>query len=424
MGKMDTDQGIGMTGQNAGAIVRNRVEMMADTISKKFDGICCFGGEDWWYHNRGHIDMQLMRNYAKNGKVLYINSIVMQKPKLAQGKKFIHKVARKAKSVFRGVRKQGVNFWVYSPVSLPLHHITWAANLNRMLLKGQTVSVLQMLGMRNPVVWVACPAACEAALRMKKARLVYQRTDRYEEYPNVDVETIREYDRRLKKCADLTIYVNRRLYEEEASQCRKAIYLDHGVDYDMFANAENEKQKPEDIKDISRPIAGFFGGIDDHTSDIAFIEQVIDLLPDINFVFVGKASADISRLVLKKNVWMLGQKPYEQIPQYGKCFDVAFMPWRQGRWIEACNPIKLKEYLSLGKPIVSTPFPELAYYRDVTYEGATPQEFANCVKQALAEDTPERIAARRKKVANATWESKARLAMEALFETEVAMVGK
>jgi len=48
----------------------------------KFD-ILCFGGEDWWYHNRGHINMQLMRQYPKSGKVLYVNSIVMQKPRLS-----------------------------------------------------------------------------------------------------------------------------------------------------------------------------------------------------------------------------------------------------------------------------------------------------------------------------------------------------
>jgi glycosyltransferase involved in cell wall biosynthesis len=378
--------------------------------------VVCFGGEDWWYHNRAHIDMQLMRRYATNGKVLYVNSIVMQKPGLGRGGRFVSKVVRKAKSILRGVRKQGTNFWVYSPVSLPLHHIRWASQLNRMLLSGQIASMLRILAIRNPVVWVACPAACDAAMRMRKAKLVYQRTDRFEEYPNVDVQTIIAYDRRLKAAADLTIFVNRRLYEEEAGQCKNAIYLDHGVDYDLFANAENTIEKPDDIKEIARPIAGFFGGIDDHTSDIGFIEKVIDLLPEVNFVFVGKASADISRLVLKKNVRMLGQKPYEQIPHYGKCFDVALMPWRQGRWIEACNPIKLKEYLSLGKPIVSTPFPELGFYCDVTYEAATPQEFAACIKKALAEDCPERISARRKKVATATWESKARLAMESLFE--------
>ena len=42
----------------------------------------CFGGEDWWYKNRGHIDMQLMRRFARLGTTLYVNSIVMQKPNL------------------------------------------------------------------------------------------------------------------------------------------------------------------------------------------------------------------------------------------------------------------------------------------------------------------------------------------------------
>ena len=49
--------------------------------------VVCFGGEDWWYHNRGHIDMQLMRRFARMGTVLYINSIVMQKPSLKKSAK-------------------------------------------------------------------------------------------------------------------------------------------------------------------------------------------------------------------------------------------------------------------------------------------------------------------------------------------------
>ena len=91
------------------------------------------------------------------------------------------------------------------------------------------------------------------------------------------------------------------------------------------------------------------------------------------------------------------------------------MPWKQNRWIEACNPIKLKEYLALGKPIVSTPFVELQKYRDVVYEAKTPREFAECIKQALAEDNAERITGRRKTVLNASWESKAQLVLEKLF---------
>lgn len=382
--------------------------------------VVCFGGEDWWYHNRGHVDMQLMRRFTKWGTVLYVNSIVMQKPSLkrntAGGKSFTHKLIRKARSILRGLRKSDAGFWVYSPFSLPVHHIVWLRYVNNFVVRLQLLTVMYRLRMSIPMVWVACPAACEVAIKMKNSKLVYQRTDRFEEYPNVDAELIRQYDHTLKANADLTIFVSEQLYQQEYAQCKKAIFLDHGVDFDAFAMAANNKEIPTDIRDINRPIVGFFGGIDDHTSDIGFIENVIDLLPEMSFVFIGNASSDCFGLLAKNNVTMLGQKPYEQIPDYGKCFDVAIMPWRQNRWIEVCNPIKLKEYLALGKPIVSTPFTELQKYRDVVYQADTPEEFARCIEKALAEDGPERVAARRKKVEKSTWDSKAELVLNKLFE--------
>lgn len=389
---------------------------MSGSVMLKQD-VLCFGGEDWWYHNRGHIDMQLMRRFGRLGTALYVNSIVMQKANLTQSRKFIQKAVRKAKSIFAGLKKTDAGFWAYSPFSLPVHHISWARGLNEAMLRHQICRVASKLSMHRPVIWVACPAACNIAIELKKSALVYQRTDRYEEYPNVDWSVIKEYDRKLKMSADLTVFASHTLYDQERLQCWRALFLDHGVDYDLFASADRDLEKPQDIADIGGPIVGFFGGIDDHTSDIGFMEKVAELLPEMSFVFIGKDSSDCSRLRSKENVWMLGQKPYEQIPHYGKCFNVAIMPWRQNRWIEACNPIKLKEYLALGKPIVSTPFPELQKYRDVVYEANTPQEFAECIKKAITEDSPHRIAARREKVKNASWESKADLIMNELFGT-------
>jgi glycosyltransferase involved in cell wall biosynthesis len=353
------------------------------------------------------------------GITVYVNSIVMQKPtfkkNIGGGKSFTQKLIRKTKSIFTGLKKCNFGFWVYSPFTLPVHHLAWARPINEMILRCQVHYVVSKIQLDNPLVWVACPAACETAIKMKKSLLVYQRTDRFEDYPNVDCNIIRTYDRKLKASADLTIFVNRILFGEEADQCKKAIYLDHGVDFEMFSMAEHNPCKPEGIENISKPIVGFFGSIDDHTSDIDLVIKVIDLLPEMSFVFIGNSSIDCRELLAKKNVKMLGQKPYEQIPHYGKCFDVAIMPWMQNRWIEACNPIKLKEYLALGKPIVSTPFPELQKYNDVIYEAKTPEEFAEHIKRALAEDSPDRIAARRKKVEKASWDSKAQLVVEELF---------
>jgi glycosyltransferase involved in cell wall biosynthesis len=390
--------------------------------NRKNMSFICFGGEDWWYHNRGHFDMQLMRRFARIGKTLYINSIVMQKPNLKKntggGLSFTHKLFRKTRSILAGLQKSDAGFWVYSPFSLPVHHLSGIGRLNEIVLRSQIRHVVNRLGLDNLLVWVACPVACETAIRMRKSFFVYQRTDRYEEYPNVDSDAVRTYDRKLKASAGLTVFVSRMLFDEEKDQCRKAIYIDHGVDFEVLSTAQTSLSRPADMADISRPIVGFFGGIDDHTSDIALVRKVVELLAEMSFVFVGKVSADVSSLREKKNVWFPGQKPYEQIPDYGKCFDVAIMPWRKGRWIEACNPVKLKEYLALGKPVVSTPFPELEKYRDVVYEAGTPEEFAECIRQALAEDNCKRIAARRKKVEKASWDSKAQLLLETLFEGE------
>lgn len=390
--------------------------------NQKHVDVICFGGEDWWYKNRGHIDMQLMRRFARMGTTIYVNSIVMQKPTLKKntggGKSFAHKLIRKTRSMLTGLKKSDAGFWVYSPFTLPVHHIAWARGVNEIVLRSQIGRIAKKLSLDNPVVWVACPVACDTALKIRKGLLVYQRTDRFEEYPNTDADIVRSYDQKLKTSADLTIFVNRMLYDEEADQCRKALYLDHGVDYELFSTAEQDPYEPEDMAGIPKPIVGFFGAIDDHTSDMALVKEVVDLLPDMSFVFVGNVSADISNLKNRSNVWFLGQKNYEQIPHYGKHFDVATMPWRQSCWIYACNPIKLKEYLALGKPIVSTPFAELESYRDVVYEAKTAREFAECIKRALKEDSEERTTARKRRVEKASWDNKAQLVSEMLFKND------
>lgn len=385
-------------------------------MTEKGNDIVCFGGEDWWYHNQAHIDMQLMKRFAKGSTALYVNSIVMQKVNLHEGTTFVRRLLRKARSIVAGLKKSQSGFWVYSPFTLPIHHLAWGRALHRKMLEYQLRRVVRRLGISDPIVWVACPAACDVALEMEKSRLIYQRTDRFEEYPNVSVEAIRQYDRMLKAHADLTVFVSSTLYNEEAGQCRKALFLDHGVDFDLFASVTPDNGHPEEMRRIGRPIVGFFGDIEDHLLDADLVEKVVDLLPGMNFVFIGKKLGDWSRLECRTNVRFLGQKPYEQIPHYGKWFDVAVMPWRQTRWIEACNPIKLKEYLALGKPVVSTPFIELRKYLDVVYQARTAEEFAKCIELALAEDGPEKIAARRKKVQPFTWDAKAEFVLKTLFD--------
>lgn len=388
-----------------------------DTGLKNLE-VLCFGDNDWWYHNHGHMDIQLMKQYAKRGKVLYVNSIVLRKFNVQEGTMFLKRVKRKLCSIARGMKPSGIeNMIVYSPFTMPVHHINLARQLNEMSLRFQIKHFMRRLKMEKPIIWVACPGAAQTAMKLPRAKLVYQRSDRYEDFPGIDSQQVGRYDLSLKKHADLVIYVNSTLMTKEKANCRKAIFLDHGVDYEIFAHAHKEPHVPEEMKRIPHPILGFYGNIDDHTSDISLVEKVADLLSDISIVLIGNSSIDLSALVSRKNVYLLSQKPYEQIAYYAKCFDVCFMPWRHNKWIEACNPIKLKEYLALGKPIVSTPFSELSRYGDLVKVASHAQGFARAVREALEENNSKRVAARRRSVVGCTWDSKASEVLHTLYET-------
>ena len=381
------------------------------------NGVLCFGDSDWWYHNHGHMDIQLMRRLARYGVVLYVNSIVVRKFNVGEGRMFLRRVKRKLGSILRGLKSSDTNnLMVYSPFSLPVHHIPVAHSVNRKLLDWQIRHYLHKLGLVRPLVWVTCPAAAEIALKLPRTRLVYQRSDRYEALPGVNSESVKRYDRLLKKNADLVVYVNRTLMAEEQVDCRRAIFLDHGVDYETFANAHLDKFIPEEMQRIPHPILGFYGGIDAHTSNVALIEQVADLLSGFSVVLIGNSSVDLSSLGRRSNVFLIGQKPYEQIPHYAKCFDVCFMSWQQNDWIAACNPVKLKEYLALGKPIVSTPFSELNNYNGLVDTALDAQSFANAVKKALENNNSELVANRRRRVVEETWETKSQVILQALFQ--------
>lgn len=385
---------------------------------RDFD-IICFGDSDWWYHNRGHMDIQLMKRYAKTGSVLYINSIVVRKFNVLEGGMFIRRVKRKLHSIMQGIKPSGVkNMMVYSPFSMPVHHISGARQLNAFVMRSQVRHCMRRLNMEKVIIWVACPGAAEVAIKLPHSKLIYQRSDRYEEFPGVDADQMIRYDRLLKAHADLVIYSNEEFMAQESSQCSKAIYLDHGVDYELFAAAEQDDYIPEKMRQIQHPILGFYGGIDDHTSNIALIEEVADLLPDFSVVLIGSASVDVTGLGSRKNVYMLGQKAYEDIPHYGKCFDVCFMPWQQNEWIMACNPVKFKEYLALGKPIVSTSFSELGGYDGFVEVANDADSFASAVRKVLKENNSELAAARRKRVAGHTWESRAKLVFDNLLMSE------
>jgi hypothetical protein len=121
---------------------------------------------------------------------------------------------------------------------------------------------------------------------------------------------------------------------------------------------------------------------------------------------IGKPCVDTSSLAPYPNVNWLGRKPHSELPNCCKGFAVGLIPYVLNERILHVNPIKLREYLSAGLPVVSTALPEVEYYRDRCCVAASYEEFERGIAVALAGDTPELRGHRSDSMRAETWERK------------------
>ncbi len=376
-----------------------------------FDGIICIGGEDWWYHNRGHFDFQIMRRLAEDWPVLFVNSLAVRMPSLKEKSQFAARVGRKLKSFARGLQRVENNFWVFSPASVPG---PTGQKLSSWALAPQIKIAAARTGMKKPLLWVHCPAGAALITEIPHAALVLQRTDRFEAFPEADPTIVGEQIKTLKAAADLVVYCNASLMAEESKQVRRQLLITHGVELDMFIAAGKAKAPgPADVAVMKRPRVGFIGGIDAHTFGPKLFLGAASRLKDVDFALIGGCSLPEGWCTLP-NVKLLGRKPYEMVASYMAAMDVLIMPWNDSDWIKACNPIKLKEYLAVGRPVVTTDFPALERYRDLVRVADTPAAFAMAIQQALTQKYD--ASAARARVASEGWDAKADYLAESLVD--------
>ncbi|MGW0592394.1 glycosyltransferase [Streptosporangium sp. NPDC002607] len=373
-------------------------------------GYLCFSAQDWWYHNRAHSDFQLMRSIAAHRKVLVVNSIGMRMPTPGRSTQVLRRVGRKLRSVAMLVRRplrELPGFYVMSPLPLPFYGSPLARRVNALLVRAQVLAVSRALGLHRPVIMVTIPTAWDVVRPMRRQALVFNRSDRHSSFPESDRPTIEALERGLLERSDHVLYVSTALMDEERRMTGdRAYFLDHGVDTDHFRRRP-ESEQPADIRAIPGPRVGFFGALDDYLVDFDLLERIAGELPDVSLVLIGDATVPMERLTRHPNVHWLGFRPYETIPGYGSGFDVAIMPWLDNPWIKHSNPIKLKEYLALGLPVVSTDFQELVNYADRVRIAASGDLFLDAVRATLREGGPRPADDLRGSVLGASWSSRA-----------------
>ena len=190
--------------------------------------------------------------------------------------------------------------------------------------------------------------------------------------------------------ADVVFTGGKSLYESKRVRHYNVHCFPSSVDREHFGKSLNGISVPEDVAGISGPIVGYFGVIDERI-DLELLRQTALLQPDVSFVMIGPlAKIEDHDLPRRDNIYYLGMKPYEQLPNYLKAFSIAMMPFALNEATRFISPTKTLEYMAAGRPIISTAVTDVV--RD--YSGCvaiieSAAEFADVIGVLLAESATQ-----------------------------------
>lgn len=342
----------------------------------------------------------LMRLLARDNRVLWVNSIGYRSPSLGS-KRDLGRIAAKLRAAAEPVREVEPNLFVFSPLVVP----SWGSRLlravNARLLRWQVRRAMRRLGFRRPVNWVFNPAAGVLAGRLGEDRVVYYCVDEYTAFKGVDTAALAAIERDLIARADLVVVSAEKLLASKRSPRAPTVLVRHGVDFDHFAAAlRADTPVPPEIADLPRPVIGYFGLIAEDWVDVPLLVHVARSFPTGSLVLLGKVTMDVSPLALEPNVHLLGRKPYAALPGYCKGFDAAVIPFPVTEVTLNANPLKAREYLAAGLPVVSTDIPEVRVLPHCLIAGS-PDEFVGQLRRAL--QTPGPRAAVSESVRGESW---------------------
>lgn len=308
---------------------------------------------------------------------------------------------------------------VVRPVMLPFFHWKWAERVNQTLISRSVRKALKTFAPGKPKVLVSALPIIPGLFRESGwARKVYYCVDDFTTWPGVSGDTMQRLEQALLPHCDVVIATSVGLMETRGPKAPRAHLLTHGVDANHFGKA-SKKEPHALVRNLPKPVLGMFGSFDQRV-DGALLIELARRHPEGTVVAIGPVDRDLGEFASDPNIRFPGAVPYAELPACIAGFDILILPYVVDASTDKINPLKLKEYLATGKPVVTSPLPEarrLGAYCHVAEKHA----FAGAVAEALKEaghPSADRAEALASFLNRESWESKAeefgRVALEGL----------
>ncbi|MGY2131381.1 glycosyltransferase family 1 protein [Hymenobacter sp. HD11105] len=257
------------------------------------------------------------------------------------------------------------------------------------------------------VAWYYTPMALSKSRHLQAALTVYDCMDELANFKFAPPR-LRELEQELFKRADLVFTGGQSLYEAKSKQHDDAHAFPSSIDKAHFGQAREAGEDPADQASIAHPRVGFFGVVDERL-DIELLGELAKAHPEWQFIIIGPVvKIEKSALPSTPNIHYLGGKDYKELPMYLRGWDVATLLFADNESTKFISPTKTPEYLSAGKPVVSTPIRDVVRpYGELNLVqiASTADEFGVAIGRALQQkDDAEWLARTDAYLATISWD--------------------
>lgn len=301
---------------------------------------------------------------------------------------------------------------VLNPLMWPSFASAFARGVNRRLLSRALRGPLD--GPSRKIAVTTLPIVADLVGVLPVSRWVYYCVDDLSEWPGLDKTSLERMERALVEKVDEIVVVSERLKERMAGFGRSTFLLTHGVDLDHWRSPVPDVS-PIDHAKSPRVV---FWGVVDLRLNVSWIEALASRMSAGEILLIGPRNNPDPRLAEIPRVRLLDPVPYETLPGVARAASVLVMPYADLAATRAMQPLKLKEYLATGKPVVVSDLPAVGEWRDACDIVDSPDSFAAMVLARLAGQVPVGQQVARERLTRESWREKAVLFEKQLLGTQ------
>lgn len=270
---------------------------------------------------------------------------------------------------------------VLNPVCIPFGGIHAARVFNTWSVTRMVRRTAKQYRISDPIVITTLPTAVDFVGNLGETRAVYYCVDDFTQWPGVQGDLMLSMESQLLRKVDLIIATSEKLRETRSNGIRPTQLLTHGVDAEHFRDIEKTMPNKA-VRNLKQPVVAYYGLIDERC-DLALVRNLATTMPGVTFLIIGQWRVDPGDLAVFPNVRIIGPVAYNDLPAYLAPANALILPYVINGLADSINPLKLKEYIATGLPVVATPLPEVVKLNKFVSIARENTSFAQSLADAL-----------------------------------------